>query len=169
MYSIVTHTIKEEHFGHPMTAEVGMAIHANAHPIHGNVYTGNIQQSNAMPITKRVTTEAGAILPPYGKPVFPPGTKPEGNIKVKMWEYSWGDYDAWGNLSVWGDTVVSGDITSYGTISGTGTLTSISTLDTEPTSPKWTGTKGEICINSRFVYLCVDTDTWVRIPVQTTW
>jgi hypothetical protein len=32
MYKIVTHSIREEHFGHPMTAEVGMITHANTAP-----------------------------------------------------------------------------------------------------------------------------------------
>jgi len=39
MYKVITHSIKEEHFGHPMTAEAGMIIHGNAKPHTGHMST----------------------------------------------------------------------------------------------------------------------------------
>jgi len=36
MYKVITHNIREEHFGHPMTAEAGMMIHSNVNPTVGN-------------------------------------------------------------------------------------------------------------------------------------
>jgi len=40
MYKVITHSIKEEHYDHPMTAEIGMGHHANANP-----YTSHIMAS----------------------------------------------------------------------------------------------------------------------------
>jgi hypothetical protein len=37
MYKVITHTIKEEHFGHPATAEVGMMVHSNTSPKIGQM------------------------------------------------------------------------------------------------------------------------------------
>jgi hypothetical protein len=37
MYKVITHTIKEEHFDHPMTAEAGMSIHGNTSPKIGHM------------------------------------------------------------------------------------------------------------------------------------
>jgi hypothetical protein len=47
MYKVITHTIKEEHFGHPMTAEVGMITHANTAPhiepmVSSSLIAGNL-------------------------------------------------------------------------------------------------------------------------------
>jgi hypothetical protein len=31
------------------------------------------------------------------------------------------------------------------------------------------GIKGQIAVDSDYVYVCVDTDSWVRVPIDTTW
>lgn len=169
MYTVVTHTIKEERFDHPAIAEIGMAIHSNVKPISGNVYAGNVKVANTKPlVTKRMTTDAGTVLPPEGDPVIPPGSTPDGNIRIKMNEYGWGALDAWGNLFVWGDTVSYGDVIAYGNLRGTGSLSNIETI-TEEKTPRSMGSKGEVCVSNKFIYICVDTDTWIRTPMQASW
>jgi hypothetical protein len=42
MYKVITHTIKEEHFEHPMTAEAGMLIHGNASPKIGHASMNSV-------------------------------------------------------------------------------------------------------------------------------
>jgi hypothetical protein len=46
MYKVITHTIKEEHYGHPMSAEVGIAKHANTSPHTGNITTHALTAGN---------------------------------------------------------------------------------------------------------------------------
>ena len=42
MYKVITHNIKEEHFGHPITAEAGMMIHGNVKPHIGHMTTTSV-------------------------------------------------------------------------------------------------------------------------------
>ena len=35
-----------------------------------------------------------------------------------------------------------------------------------PSSASDTGIKGEICWDSSYIYVCVDTDTWVRVGIS---
>lgn len=156
MYKVVTHTIKEEHFDHPYLAEQGMAVHTggNTRPAYGN----------SSPLSKNsghnVITE-----PPQ-----------DGNIKVKMplnehWGgYEWsGEYHAWGDLCVHGKLSVVEDLTVDGTIAGRGSVSTVMVLDTEPMGNTWAGNIGELARTSSHMYLCVETDYWIRWPVQTTW
>ena len=46
MYKVITHTIKEEHFGHPMTAEIGMITHANTAPHIGPMVSSSLIAGN---------------------------------------------------------------------------------------------------------------------------
>jgi hypothetical protein len=54
--------------------------------------------------------------------------------------------------------------TISGSIIGIGSLASIST--SVPTSNNDTGIKGEIAYDSSYVYICVDTNTWIRSSIQ---
>lgn len=143
MYKVVTHTIKEEHFEHPYLAEKGMAIHCNT-----------------APMSSRVVTK-----PPQ-----------DGNVKVKMpldgdWGGSdcWGEYQAWGDLCVYGKTIIDGDLTVEGTITGRGSISTVLTMDTNPTGNTYTGNVGDLARTSSHMYLCVETDKWVRWPIQDKW
>jgi hypothetical protein len=60
----------------------------------------------------------------------------------------------------------SNSTTISGSIIGTGSIASIST--SVPSSDSDTGTKGDIAYDSSYVYICVDTDTWIRSSIQTT-
>ena len=60
----------------------------------------------------------------------------------------------------------SNSTTISGSIIGTGSIASIST--SVPSSDSDTGTKGDIAYDSSHVYICVDTDTWIRSSIQTT-
>jgi hypothetical protein len=42
-------------------------------------------------------------------------------------------------------------------------------LVTPPSSNDDAGIKGQIAVDSDYVYICVDTDSWVRTPIDTTW
>jgi hypothetical protein len=54
MYKIVTHSIREEHFGHPMTAEIGIATHSNAAPHIGeNIVTSSLLAGNLIMLRPR--------------------------------------------------------------------------------------------------------------------
>lgn len=54
--------------------------------------------------------------------------------------------------------------TFSGSILGTGSVASITT--SVPSSSSDTGTKGEIAYDASYVYICVDTDTWIRSSIQ---
>lgn len=54
--------------------------------------------------------------------------------------------------------------TFSGSIFGTGSVASIST--SVPSSSNDTGTKGEIAYDNSYIYICVDTDTWIRSSIQ---
>jgi hypothetical protein len=64
----------------------------------------------------------------------------------------------------------------FGTITGSmkssGDMTAkqykLSELNIAPASAKATGIKGEIRVTSTYIYVCIDTNTWVRSPL-TTW
>ena len=60
----------------------------------------------------------------------------------------------------------SNSTTISGSIIGTGSIASIST--SVPSSDSDTGTKGDIAYDSSYVYICVDTNTWIRSSIQTT-
>jgi hypothetical protein len=60
----------------------------------------------------------------------------------------------------------SNSTTISGSIIGTGSIASIST--SVPSSNSDTGTKGDIAYDSSYVYICVDTNTWIRSSIQTT-
>ena len=163
MYKVITHTIKEEHFEHPVLAEKGMAIHtqSNTKPHYGNTHpvmspAGGIRRSNA-----------GVVAP------CPPT---DGNIVVKMpsngdWEGTeyWGEYQCWGDLNVYGSATVSSDLIVEGTITGTGSTADIKMLDVAPTVNTWPGKIGELCRTSNFMFVCVAPDTWIRWAIQESW
>lgn len=58
----------------------------------------------------------------------------------------------------------SSSTTISGSILGTGSVASITA--STPSSSSDTGTKGEISYDSSYVYICVDTDTWIRSSIQ---
>ena len=58
----------------------------------------------------------------------------------------------------------SSSTTFSGTISGTGSISSIKT--SVPSSNSDTGVKGEIAYDANYVYICVDTDTWIRSSIE---
>lgn len=60
----------------------------------------------------------------------------------------------------------SSSTTFSGSIFGIGSVSSITT--NVPGSSNDTGTKGEIAYDSSYLYICVDTDTWVRSIIQNT-
>jgi len=164
MYKMITHTITEEHFDHPVTAEYGIGIHhgntmpklSNVHVPHGMPIHGNVH-----PRTYGVSTDSVLL---------PPGTKPSGNIKVKMspW-HVWGMYDAYGDLFLHGDMYAEGDIMTAGTINGTGSTANVTVLATDPTSNTWSGNVGELAQGPSYMYLCTSSDTWVRWKIDAKW
>lgn len=60
----------------------------------------------------------------------------------------------------------SSSTTISGSIIGTGSIASVST--SVPSSNSDTGTKGDIAYDSSHVYICVDTNTWIRSSIQNT-
>jgi hypothetical protein len=54
--------------------------------------------------------------------------------------------------------------TITGSIFSIGSIASVST--SVPSSSSATGTKGEIAYDSNYVYICVNTDTWIRSSIQ---
>lgn len=60
----------------------------------------------------------------------------------------------------------SSSTTISGSILGTGSIASVST--SVPSSNSDTGTKGNIAYDSSYVYICVDTNTWIRSSIQNT-
>ena len=54
--------------------------------------------------------------------------------------------------------------TFSGSILGTGSVASVKT--SVPSSSSDTGTKGEIAYDASYVYICVDTNTWIRSSIQ---
>lgn len=156
MYKVVTHTIKEEHFEHPYLAEQGMAIHTG----------GNVKPSYGKPGPLSKNTGHNVITEP----------PQDGNIKVKMpsnghWGgYEWdGEYHAWGDLSVHGKLSVAEDLVVDGAIAGRGSVSTVTVLDTEPMGNTRAGNIGELARTSSHMYLCIETDHWIRWPVQTSW
>ena len=43
------------------------------------------------------------------------------------------------------------------------------TPDAPPASPTDTGKKGDVRVDATHAYICTDTDTWKRIPLETAW
>lgn len=155
MYKVVTHTIKEEHFDHPYLAEQGMAVH-----------TGTNAPMTANISPKRRSSEHEMVNP----------LPKDGNTKIKMalencWEdYEWfGDYWAYGDLNVEGILTVGKDLVVSGSIAGRGSMTTVTVLDTAPEGNTWTGNIGEMARTSSHMYLCVNTDNWIRWPIQSSW
>jgi hypothetical protein len=164
MYTIVTHTIKEEHFNHPVLAEKGMAInHSKGYPSNGNGATnGNLNV-------------AMAGLRSRSSNVMDCDTD-SGNLVVKMpldYEWTgqdyWGDYRAWGDLTVQGSATISGDLNVEGTINGRGTVNDVMVLEAEPSGNTWAGLPGDLARTSSHMYLCVENDKWIRWSVQDSW
>lgn len=168
MYKVVTHTIKEEHFEHPALAEKGMAVHTggNVNPYYGN-------------ITPKMGSMRGPMRGPMrgsNADVITPGPPTDGNVKIRMplnenWgDYEWhGEYHAWGDLAVHGSLSVVEDLMVDGTIAGRGSVSTVTVMTTEPTGNTWTGNIGELARTSSHMYLCVETDHWIRWPVQSSW
>jgi hypothetical protein len=50
---------------------------------------------------------------------------------------------------------------------GTVTLSSLILAEKTPATAAATGTKGEIAWDADFIYVCIDTDTWVRAAIAT--
>lgn len=196
MYKLITHSITEQHYDHPMTAEVGMGVHTGH--TGNNTQYGSSLTSNVKPKTMTITykePEKITVLPPTGVPVLPKDgnvkvklvanvkVKKEGNIKAGIkaknsngyddydedYDWNWGQYDAWGDLSVHGDLMVTGDVGVTGLINGTATSVHVTILDSDPNKSIWTGNIGEICVGPRYMYACVESDTWVRWPIQANW
>jgi hypothetical protein len=76
----------------------------------------------------------------------------------------------WGN--VWTDKItVNGttslaELTVYGTVAVTGDTINLATEKT-PASASATGTKGDICWDAGYVYVCVAADEWERAAIAT--
>lgn len=155
MYSIVTRTIKEEHFEHPSTAMRGIQTHCGY---------GNISTQPAPAWTSDV----------YPDVITCPPT--DGNLKVKTSspyqvesDEIWGVYHTWGDLNVHGSLNISNNLTVEGAIVGRGTVNNVTLLETEPTGNTWPGQIGDLARTDSYMYLCVDTDTWIRWTVQSKW
>ena len=168
MYKVITHNIKEEHFDHPLTAEVGIAKHTG----HTGTLPGNIMPKMSsistlgeqpMVIISRPSASTTAII------TQPPGSSGNiGNVKVKM-PSSWGEYDAWGDMYVNGHLHVTENCHVAGTYHGVGSTATVALMDTNPTTNSWPGTIGELCSGPGYMYLCVDDNTWIRWATQATW
>lgn len=42
-------------------------------------------------------------------------------------------------------------------------------IQEKPLTPTSDGNKGEQYVDSEFIYMCIDTNSWVRLPIDTTW
>lgn len=154
MYRVVTHTIKEEHFEHPILAEKGMEIHCNTTPSYGNT---KVQSKNN-----------------YGSVIQQPPM--DSNVKIRTpLEDEWGGYEYWNSYHCWGDLVVHGsttlssDLIVEGTITGRGSVTEVKLLDTTPAANATPGNVGDLARTSTHMYLCVEQDKWIRWAVEHTW
>ena len=152
MYKLITHSITEQHYDHPMTAEVGMGAHAghtgnNAHH-HGSSLTSNVKPKT-MTITYKEPKQGEKItmLPPSGVPVIPKDgnvkvklvanvkVKKEGNIKADIKAKTsdlYDDYNEgydwnWGQYDAWGDLSVHGDLQVTGDVGVTGLINGTAT------------------------------------------
>lgn len=99
-----------------------------------------------------------------------------------QWLQGWGE-DEFGFRSLKGDVfgnfyhlasrefVRDSAVLTNGNSSIDGTLTAkkyfVSNLNVAPTSATATGTKGEIRVTADYIYVCIDTDTWVRCALET--
>ena len=61
-----------------------------------------------------------------------------------------------------GTATVTGSLTSTGVISG-----DLRTTTDAPAAADSTGTTGDIAVDSNYIYICVDTDTWKRVAIAT--
>lgn len=62
-------------------------------------------------------------------------------------------------------TVIRNNTTVYGNV--TATQFRVSDLNTAPANATDTGVKGEIRITADYIYICIDTDVWMRSPLET--
>lgn len=171
MYKVITHNIKEEHFDHPLTAEVGIAKHTG----HTGTLPGNI-----MPKMSSISTLGSETMAIISRPKGPnpmavitqPGQIGNigniGNIKIKM-PSSWGEYDAWGDMYVNGHLFVTGDCHVDGSIHGTGSTATVTFLEENPQTNTWPGKIGDLCAAPGYMYLCVSDNAWIRWATQATW
>lgn len=167
MYKVVTHTIKEEHFEHPVLAEKGMAIHTNG--TTGNTspkWSGTPRWGGKGNVRPRMEPNSVISCPPT-----------DGNLVVKMplendWEgYQWyeSEYHAWGDVKIHGQLMVSSDLTVDGVIAGRGSVSTVTVLSVVPTGNTWAGNIGELARTDSHMYLCVEPDKWVRWSIQSNW
>lgn len=61
-------------------------------------------------------------------------------------------------------SIINANTVNSTTLNGVGSITNISNV--APTSSSDTGTKGEIAWDSSYIYICVDTDTWIRANIE---
>ena len=163
MYKVVTHTITEEHYTHPVTANIGLVKH-RGNILHGNLIPHVSSLNASVPsilIVPRVTEDVHSIF-------YPPGhIGGNANIKVKL-PSEWGSYDAYGDLSLHGDMCITGDLTVEGTIISSSAV-NIGMLDSDLTSNVSLGNKGDMAVSPNYAYLCVDKDTWIRWAIDSSW
>ena len=109
-------------------------------------FTGN-GTGNVYPLSQTTTT-GGAIVSLNGVQQTP-GTA----------------YTISGNVISFTEIPLSTDTIDIRYIS-TGQSVGLSLGATVPATSTSTGTKGQVAYNSNYVYICVDTDTWIRANIQ---
>lgn len=86
---------------------------------------------------------------------------PDGNIKIRF-----NPLNGVCSYNMIGDLEVTGNITATGVINGIGSVAYDQQTETSPTSSTATGVKGQISYAAGYMYLCVDTDSWVRWAIE---
>lgn len=177
MYKVITHNIKEEHFDHPLTADIGLAKHTgHTGTPPGNVMaeSGTISSVGGQPMKIVARPKKASPMAVITQPPSHNGNI--GNVKVKMYDmwdneenYMWGQFDAWGDLDLHGSGYITGNLYVDGTFHGRGSTATVTVMETNPTTNTWDGHPGDLCSGPGYMYLCVSKDTWIRWATQATW
>lgn len=134
-------------------------------PFEGNCeYAGNIM----LPMFRSNIHHGNVMAVGNAAPLFPPIQVPPGQMRP-IGKNNLGWFDTQKNVYLHGNLMVQGDITTVGQVLGVGSTAVIQRLPEAPASPNWTGITGELATDNAYMYLCVDTDTWVRWPISSSW
>lgn len=164
MYKVVTHSIKEEHFTHPVTAHAGMQIHNGG--IRPLKHAPNVAPNSSPMISSSISPTTPTPTPNMLIISRDSHNVAEycGNITplnvVSPWN-SWGLYDAYGDLGLHGNVTIGGAMI--------GTKPKVVIFDIDPSSSSFAGNVGDMGVGSRHVYLCVSQDKWARWEIQKSW
>lgn len=111
-------------------------------------FTGN-STGNTYPLTQSTTT--GGVLVSLNGVQQTPGVA----------------YNVSGNVIVFTEIPLTTDTVDVRYIAA-GQTSGLSLGGIVPTSSTSAGTKGQVTYNSNYVYICVDTNTWIRANIQST-